>query len=264
MVFPVPALIREENKTNALPHGWEGFLEEAIIAFKSRYREILWSDHPQIDRIVAYLSKTQGKGIRPILTLLCASLNGQQPSPSAIDAAVVVELLHEATLVHDDVVDEASVRRGFLSLPARFHNKVAVLFGDYLLATVLAKTLSIRDFQWLDILSETARRMARGELLQATRARRMDMRVEEYFEMVKDKTGALFNASCRLGGLSAGLSSNEIEILGSFGDHLGIAFQIRDDLLDLFGDHRTGKLPFTDLKGKKLTLPLLFALQDAK
>lgn len=260
LLSPLPALVEGRSRESLLfDSRW--VVEEALGKFRERYREVLWSGHKAIDRVVSYLSRTQGKGIRPTLTLLCASLNGERPSEQAIDAAVIVELLHEATLVHDDVVDGAVYRRGFLSLPARFHNKVAVLFGDYILATVLSETLSARDFRWLDILSQTARRLARGELLQATRSRRMDMTVEDYLHMVEDKTGSLFNASCQLGGVSAGFADGEVKRLGEFGDLVGVAFQIKDDLLDLFGGEQTGKPRFNDLKEKKITLPLLLAFQ---
>lgn len=222
------------------------------------------SGHATIDRVVAYLVRTHGKGIRPTLALLCASLGGRRPDDKAIRAAVIVELLHEATLVHDDVVDEADSRRSWPSLPARFRNKVAVLFGDYMLAGVLAMTLESRDLRWLDILSETARRMARGELLQAARSRRLDMTEPDYIGMIGDKTAALFSAACRLGGLSSELEGEQLAALGTYGESLGLAFQIRDDLLDLFGDHHgLGKPTGGDLKGRKMTLPLLAALAKA-
>jgi len=232
--------------------------------FRERYRETLVSGHGVIDRVVRYLCRTHGKGIRPTLTFLCARLNGGVPNESTVRAAVIVELLHEATLVHDDVVDSADQRRGFPSLPAKFKNKVSVLFGDYMLASVLSETLSARDLHWLDILSETARRMSRGELLQAARSKRLDMNEADYIEMIGDKTAALFNASCRLGGLTVGMSDDEVSALGTYGEKLGIAFQVRDDMLDLFGDGwNLGKPVGGDLKDKKLTLPLLSALSRA-
>ncbi len=204
--------------------------------------------------------RTHGKGIRPTLALLCGFLGDHRPDERCIRAAVLVELLHEATLVHDDVVDDADTRRGWPSLPAKFKNKVSVLFGDYMLSTVLAMTLESRDMKWLDILSETARRMSRGELNQAARAKRVDMNEEDYLKMIGDKTAALFSAACRLGGLTSGLNDEQVEALGVYGEQLGIAFQIKDDLLDLFGDSGIGKPLGGDLKEKKLTLPLLHIL----
>jgi len=195
------------------------------------------------------------------VTLLAASLGSDgKPNDDAIRAAVIVELLHEATLVHDDVVDEADTRRGWPSLPARFKNKVSVLFGDYMLATVLAETLEARNLDWLDVLSDTARRMAKGELLQAARSRSLDMTEADYLTMIGDKTAALFSAACRLGGYSAGLNREEVGRLGAYGEALGVAFQIKDDLLDLFGGSLLGKPVGVDLKERKLTLPLLAAL----
>ncbi len=207
--------------------------------------------------------RTHGKGIRPTLVLLAASLGKERPNEQAIRAAVIVELLHEATLVHDDVVDEADTRRSWPTLSVRFKNKVAVLFGDYMLANVLTSTLEARDLVWLDVLSETARRMSKGELLQAARSRTLDLTESDYLIMIGDKTAALFNGACRLGGLSAGLSAEQVAGLGVYGENLGLAFQIKDDLLDLFGDGSIGKPVGGDLKERKLTLPLLAALAKA-
>lgn len=236
-------------------------IENDLARFREQYRRTLQSGFKVIDHVVAYLCRSHGKGIRPTLTLLCARLNGGVPNDATIRAAVIVELLHEATLVHDDVVDGSEERRGLPSLPARFKNKISVLFGDYMLAGVLRETLSARDLRWLDILSETARSMAKGQLMEAARAKRLDMNEADYLEMIADKTAALFSASCRLGGLTTGLSDDEIVALGLYGEKLGIAFQVRDDMLDLFGGGRgLGKPMGHDLKDKKLTLPLLAAL----
>ncbi len=208
--------------------------------------------------------KTRGKGIRPTLTLLCAKLGGKPLTDNGIRAAVIMEMLHEATLVHDDVVDKSEKRRGFPSLPAKFRNKVSVLFGDYMLSSVLAETVSVNSFKWLEILSETARRMAKGELLGATRAKKFNLTEADYLELISDKTAALFSACCRLGGLTGGLPDKMEKPLGVYGESVGIAFQIRDDLLDLFGDGRgIGKPVGGDLKEGKLTLPLMAALSQA-
>jgi len=205
--------------------------------------------------------RTHGKGLRPTVTILCGFLGDHRPDEQCIRAAVLVELLHEATLVHDDVVDEADMRRGWPSLPAKFKNKVSVLFGDYMLSTVLTMTLESRDMRWLDILSDTARRLSRGELLQAARAKRVDMTEEDYLKMIGDKTAALFTAACKLGGITSRLSDAQIDALGTYGEQLGLAFQIKDDLLDIFGSGGIiGKPTGGDLKEKKLTLPLLHIL----
>ncbi len=244
---------------------YQSVIASEINRFRSAYSEALISGYPTIDRVVSYLTRTHGKGIRPTLALLCGSLNGNPPNDACIKAAVIVELLHEATLVHDDVVDEALERRGWLSLPAKFKNKVSVLFGDYMLAQVLTLTLEARDLKWLDVLSETARRMARGELLQTTRARGLNLTEMEYMQMIGDKTAALFNAACRLGGITVGFDDEKVNCLGIYGENLGLAFQIKDDLLDLFGDDNyLGKPRFSDIKERKLTLPLIKALEKVK
>ncbi|MBC8466061.1 polyprenyl synthetase family protein [bacterium] len=210
------------------------------------------------------MTRSHGKGLRPTLTLLCAKLGGNPVSDNAIRAAVIVELLHEATLVHDDVVDESSQRRGFPSLSSKFKNKISVLYGDYMLANALTETLDARDFQWLDILSTTAKRMAKGELVQAARTRKLNITENEYLEMIGNKTAALFSACCQLGGISGGLEIEQQRILGEFGRSFGITFQIRDDILDLFGKGMIiGKPTGGDLKERKLTLPLLGAFQEA-
>ncbi len=177
---------------------------------------------------------------------------------------MIIELLHEATLVHDDVVDDSPLRRGRPSLHTRFRNKYSILFGDYMLAHVLTETLEARDLVWMDILSQTARKLSRGELVQAAYAKRLRLSEDEYLRMISDKTGALFGACCRLGGITGGLDDNQVETLGSFGVRLGIAFQIKDDLLDLFGERSfIGKQIGGDLKERKITLPLLIALSRA-
>ncbi len=232
--------------------------------FRQRYRQTLESGHKLIDKVVSFLVRSHGKGLRPTLTLLCARLGNEPSSENAIRSAIIVELLHEATLVHDDVVDEASQRRGIQSLASRFKNKVSVLFGDYMLANVLTETLSVRDLKWLDILSDAAHRMARGQLLEMVHSRRLDLTEQNYLRMIGDKTSALFNACCKMGGYSAGLPTETVESLGRYGENLGIAFQIRDDLLDLYGKGwRIGKPVGGDLKDRKLTLPLIGALGKA-
>lgn len=178
---------------------------------------------------------------------------------------MITELLHEATLVHDDVVDDSPLRRGRPALHTRFRNKYSILFGDYMLAHVLTETLEARDLAWIDILSQTARNLSRGELVQAAYAKRLRLSEEEYLRMIADKTGALFGACCRLGGITGGLSDGQVEILGNIGVQLGVAFQIKDDLLDLFGERNfIGKQIGGDLKERKITLPLLIALSRAE
>mgnify|MGYP005834498025 FL=1 len=176
-----------------------------------------------------------------------------------------MELLHTATLVHDDVVDESYERRGFPSINAIWKNKVSVLVGDYLLAKALTEMLDLRNFTVLDILSTTARRMSRGELLQIAKARKLDITEEVYFDMIGDKTAALFSACCELAAVTAGRDGIERVSLRDFGEKLGLAFQIRDDILDFSGKNiLIGKPVLGDVKERKITLPLIYAMNNAK
>lgn len=243
---------------------FQDILEKDLERFRAQYKATLISGVPMIDRIVHHLTKSSGKALRPTLTLMCSRLNGSEPNEETIRAAVIVELLHEATLVHDDVVDEAEKRRGFLSIASKFQNKVAVLFGDYMLAKVLMETLRSRNLQWLDILGETARNMSHGELRQAMHAKRLNIDEVGYISMIKDKTAALFSAGCQIGGITGGMTKEECDQLAQFGFDFGIAFQIKDDLLDIFGDgNLLGKPTGGDFKERKITLPLLAAMRDA-
>ncbi|MBU0517517.1 polyprenyl synthetase family protein [bacterium] len=227
-------------------------------------RSILSSDVKMVDKVVRYIVNHRGKGLRPILTLLSARLFGV-PSQRTIKAAVIAELLHTATLVHDDVVDDAQMRRGFLSINAIWKNKVSVLVGDYLLAKSLTETLDLRDFEVLDILSVTARRMSRGELLQIAKVRKLDITEEVYLDMIGDKTGALLAACCELAAVTSGQNGEVRENLKQFGEKIGLAFQIRDDILDFEGRRSViGKPIMGDVKEKKLTLPLIHAIRSAK
>jgi octaprenyl-diphosphate synthase len=227
-------------------------------------RQVLSSDVKLVDKVVRYLVQRKGKSLRPILTLLTARLFGR-PNEQAIKVAVIVELLHTATLVHDDVVDESHERRGFPSINAIWKNKVSVLVGDYLLAKSLTEMLDLRNFTVLDILSTTARRMSRGELLQIAKARKLDITEEVYFDMIGDKTAALFSACCELAAVTAGRDGTERASLRNFGEKLGLAFQIRDDILDFSGKNiLIGKPVLGDVKERKITLPLIYAIKNAK
>ncbi|MFH1861573.1 MAG: polyprenyl synthetase family protein, partial [bacterium] len=223
-------------------------------------RSVLTSDVKMVDNIVRYIVKRRGKNLRPILTLLCASLFGK-PNSLTIKAAVIVELLHTATLVHDDVVDDSKVRRGFPSINAIWKNKASVLVGDYLLAKALTEMLELRNFAVLDILSITARRMSRGELLQIAKVRKLDITEEVYFDMIADKTAALFSACSELAAVANGQNGEIRTSLRNFGEKIGLAFQIRDDVLDFEGKITLlGKPTLADLKEKKITLPLIHAM----
>jgi len=227
-------------------------------------RSTLSSDVQLVDKVVRYIVSHRGKGLRPILTLLCARLFGT-PNQGTIKAAVITELLHTATLVHDDVVDDSQMRRGILSVNNIWKNKVSVLVGDYLLAKSLTETLDLRDFDVLDILSITAKRMSRGELLQIAKVRKLDITEEVYLDMIADKTAALISACCELAVVTSGQNGVVRENLKEFGEKVGLAFQIRDDILDFEGRRTViGKPTLGDVKEKKLTLPLIHAIRSAE
>ena len=227
-------------------------------------RRVLASDVKLVDKVVRYLVKRKGKMLRPVLTLLTARLFGPVRQET-VKIAIIVELLHTATLVHDDVVDESPQRRGFPSLNAIWKNKVSVLVGDYLLAKSLTEMLDLRDFDVLDVLSTTARRMSRGELLQIAKARKLDITEDVYFDMIADKTAALFSACCELAAVTSGADGEARAQLRLFGEKLGLAFQIRDDVLDFEGRKSLlGKPTLGDVKERKITLPLIHAMRQSR
>ena len=239
-------------------------IAEDLAEFEQEFRAMLKSDVFLIDQVVRYLVAQRGKRLRPILVLLISRLNGAPPSPKRLKAAAILELLHTATLVHDDVVDDADRRRGFPSINSIWKNKVSVLMGDYLFSKALLAMLHIGDLKAFSIISHTAERMSQGELLQLERRRDYWMEEEIYFRLISDKTAALISAACQLGSLAGELSDEEISSMGRFGEKAGIAFQIRDDLLDLLGEEsRTGKSAGADIRANQITLPLLYALKKA-
>ena len=238
-------------------------IEPEIKDFEREFQQYLKSGIFLIDQINRFIVKGQGKKIRPAITFLCSKLAGET-SELTCKAALIVELLHNATLVHDDIVDGSDKRRGFPSVNRIWKTKVAVLYGDYLLAHSLTAMLDLRNMQVFDILSVTAKRLAKGELLQAAKARKLDITEEVYLRMIADKTAALISAAAELGGLTGGADAKEIDALKHFGENLGMAFQIRDDLLDFTGrEGIIGKPVGSDLKEKKITLPVIRALEQA-
>ncbi|PIU45455.1 MAG: polyprenyl synthetase [Ignavibacteriales bacterium CG07_land_8_20_14_0_80_59_12] len=216
-----------------------------------------------VDTVARYLVKQKGKRIRPILVLLSASVSGGI-NESTYRAASLVEILHTATLVHDDVVDNADTRRGILSVNAIWKNKVAVLMGDYFLARGLLLSLENDDFKFLKTISNTVRRMSEGELLQIQKTRKLDINEETYLRIIGDKTASLIATCAELGAQSATADESAHSSLRAFGENLGIAFQIRDDVLDFVGKSSLlGKPVGGDLKEKKITLPLIHALRSS-
>lgn len=235
-------------------------IENELKAFEGLFKDAVKSKVPLLDRILKYVVKTKGKQLRPMFVLLSARLCGGI-NESTYRAASVVELLHTATLVHDDVVDEAGERRGFFSLSALWKNKASVLVGDYLLAKGLLLSLQHKDFRVLEILSDAVRQMSEGELLQLEKSRLLNITETDYFSIIRNKTASLLASACAAGAYSACQNEAETEKLRLFGEYAGIAFQIKDDLFD-YGTEDVGKPTGNDIREKKLTLPLIFTLSN--
>jgi octaprenyl-diphosphate synthase len=239
-------------------------IKDDLDEFDAHFKKLLSSDVFLVDKVVQYIVAHKGKRLRPILVLLTARLPGTPVSDRRFQAAAVMELLHTATLVHDDVVDGSDRRRGFPTINAVWQNKVSVLMGDYLFSKALLAMISLRDQRALDVISQTAERMSQGELLQVERSK--DYWIEEsvYFRLIADKTASLLSAACQLGILASGGHEDDLRAMAEFGENLGIAFQIRDDLLDILGiEKQTGKPIGNDIRENKITLPLLHALKVA-
>ena len=232
-----------------------------IALFENKFKESMRSNTPLLDRITHYIYKAKGKQIRPLFVFFSAELCGGI-NDSTHRGAALVELLHTATLVHDDVVDNSYERRGFFSINALWKNKIAVLVGDFLLSKGLLLSLNNDDFHLLRIVSEAVKLMSEGELLQMEKARRMDINEEIYFDVIRQKTASLIASCCACGAASAGAPAELVERLRLFGEYVGMAFQIKDDLFD-FGDDNVGKPRGIDIKEKKLTLPLIYALNKS-
>lgn len=214
-----------------------------------------------LDQIMKYIIHRKGKQIRPMFVFLTAGAMGGI-SEATYRGAALIELLHTATLVHDDVVDEANYRRGFFSVNALWKNKIAVLVGDYLLAKGLLLSVENEDFNLLKIVSTAVREMSEGELLQIEKARKLDITEEVYYEVIRQKTATLIAACCAVGAASADRSKEDVEKARLLGEKIGMAFQIKDDLFD-FGTDEIGKPTGIDIKEKKMTLPLIYALNQS-
>jgi octaprenyl-diphosphate synthase len=227
--------------------------------FEKHFKDAVKSRVSLLDRIMQYIVKRKGKQMRPMFVLLSAKLHGEI-NDSSYRAASLVELLHTATLVHDDVVDEAFERRGFFSINALWKNKIAVLVGDYLLSKGLLLSLENKDFTILTILSNAVKNMSEGELLQMEKTRNLNFDESVYYEIINGKTASLLASSCAAGASSVSNDPALIEQMRAFGENVGMAFQIKDDLFD-YGEAKVGKPTGNDIKEKKLTLPLIHILQ---
>jgi octaprenyl-diphosphate synthase len=229
--------------------------------FEQKFRASMKTRILLLDKIMSYIVKRKGKQMRPMFVFLSAGTCGQI-SESTYRGASLIELLHTATLVHDDVVDEANYRRGFFSVNALWKNKVAVLVGDFLLAKGLLLSVSNKDFNLLSIVSDAVREMSEGELLQMEKSRKLNITEDIYYEIIRQKTASLIASCCAVGASSSGADEEATNLMRTFGEKIGMAFQIKDDLFD-YGEDEIGKPVGIDIKEKKMTLPLIHALSKA-
>ncbi len=232
-----------------------------IDQFEQKFKQSMKSNVPLLDKITHYIVKRKGKQLRPLFVFLSAKVF-EKPSESTFRAAALIELLHTASLVHDDVVDDSNLRRGFLSVNALWKNKIAVLVGDFLLSRGLLLSVEHKEYDLLEIVSNAVREMAEGELLQIEKARKLDISEDVYFEIIRQKTASLIASCCASGAQSVKAGADQVEQMRLFGELTGIAFQLKDDLFD-YGSGDIGKPTGIDIKEQKMTLPLIFALNKA-
>ena len=232
--------------------------------FEEKFKDAMISKVPLLNRITHYIVRRKGKQMRPMFVFLVAKMvsNGKFDERTYRGASVI-ELIHTATLVHDDVVDDSNRRRGFFSLNALWKNKIAVLVGDFLLSKGLLLSIDNDDFDILKLISIAVREMSEGELLQIEKARKLDITEDIYFNIIRQKTATLIAACCGIGAASVGSDDEEIEKMRKFGELIGIAFQIKDDLFD-YSDEKIGKPTGIDIKEQKMTLPLIYALNNCE
>jgi octaprenyl-diphosphate synthase len=235
-------------------------IKKELETFETRFKSAVQSKAPLLDRIMRYIVKRKGKQLRPMFVLLSAKLCGEI-NDTAYRAASFVELLHTATLVHDDVVDDSMERRGFFSTYALWKTKASVLIGDYLLAKGLALSLENGDFRVLQIIADAVKKISEGELLQLEKARSLNLKEEIYFDIIRSKTASLLASACAAGAWSTSNDETITEKMRLFGEKTGMAFQIKDDLFD-YASENVGKPTGNDIKEKKLTLPLIYTLNN--
>jgi octaprenyl-diphosphate synthase len=237
-------------------------VEKEMDAFESYFGRIVRSDIPLLKIILNYVLRRKGKQMRPLLVFLTAHLNGEISEATYV-ASTCIELLHTASLVHDDVVDDARERRGALSINALWNSKIAVLLGDYLLSVGMQICVEKSRYEVLEIISEAVRSMAEGELLQIQKSRKLNIKEDDYYKIIISKTAALLSACTATGARSVTDDADTIQLMKDFGENVGIAYQIRDDILDYQANGITGKIIGNDIKERKITLPLIHALELA-
>jgi octaprenyl-diphosphate synthase len=236
---------------------------EEMSVFEEKFRESMKSEVALLDKITHYIIKRKGKQMRPMFVFLTAKTLNGEVKESTYTAASLIELLHTATLVHDDVVDDSNERRGFFSVNALWKNKIAVLVGDYLLSQGLLLSVDKKEFELLKIVSTAVREMSEGELLQIEKARKLDITEEIYFDIIRQKTASLIASCCAAGALSVSDNPTVIQKMKKFGELVGLAFQIKDDIFDYGDDKKIGKPTGNDIRERKMTLPLIYALNNA-
>ena len=235
---------------------------EDIEIFQAKFKAALTSEVKLINSISNYLVKNRGKAIRPILTLLCARICGN-PTKNTYKAATMMELLHVATLIHDDIVDDAKMRRGKPSVKRIWKNKISVLMGDFILSKALINMAGLKDFDALDLISNTAEKLSAGEIMQIEKSITRNMTKNVYYDMISQKTASLIAASCELGAITTTKANEDRKATFKYGENLGMAFQIKDDLFDLLGsENQTGKDSGGDVKKNMMTLPLIYSIEN--
>ena len=237
-------------------------VSDELKHFEDFYQDALHSDNKLLDKIGRYTLKHKGKQLRPLFVFLSAKCFGEV-TDSTYRAATFIELLHSATLIHDDVVDDASERRGFASINALYKNKIAVLAGDYLLSKGMMIALEKHDYQMLDMISETVKNMSEGEIFQLEKAKNFDISEEDYYKIIEKKTASMIASCCAIGAVSTGATPEQVEMMRQFGINAGTAFQIRDDIFDYQPDNQSGKGYGNDIREHKMTLPLIHLLKES-
>ena len=236
-------------------------IKNEMDSFEKKFRESVSSDVAVVDKIMHYIIKRKGKQIRPIFVFLSSKLFGKI-SKSSYTAASLIELLHTATLIHDDVVDESNLRRGVFSINAVWKNKIAVLVGDFLLSKGLLLSVKNKEYKMLEIMSSAVEQMSEGELLQMEKSRKLNISEDDYYKIIRKKTAALISACCESGAVASKQCDTVCEKMRLFGEYAGMAFQIKDDLFDYESNINIGKPKGIDIKDKKLTLPIIYSLNN--
>ncbi len=236
-------------------------IRKELDEFETHFENALKSNVPLLDKVTHYIVKRKGKQMRPMFVFLSSKLLGEV-NTTTYNAASLVELLHTATLVHDDVVDDANERRGFFSVNALWKNKIAVLVGDYMLSKILLLSLEKENTDLLEIVARSVKEMSEGELLQIEKSRSLDITEKEYFEVIRKKTASLISTCCEAGAISAN-ANDDREKMRMFGEKVGLAFQIKDDIFDYGTPEKIGKPTGIDIREQKITLPLIYTMNNA-